>query len=130
MTLHLSKDFFLNQIFFFLLLFQLDKSVITDIATGDPAARNKSLIKVWCKQKKNTVRSQHYSQVLEEVTGLFEFGSFKDKWQEGVWCDIMSVENEKKSCLRNVKLKVSIRQKRAAKKNVGLEDPRHGLLSL
>ncbi|XP_024909949.1 sodium-dependent phosphate transport protein 2B-like [Cynoglossus semilaevis] len=35
-------------------IIQLDKSVITDIATGDPAARNKSLIKVWCKQKKNT----------------------------------------------------------------------------
>ncbi|KAL4635408.1 sodium-dependent phosphate transport protein 2B-like [Arapaima gigas] len=28
---------------------QLDKSVISDIATGNPAAKNKSLIKVWCK---------------------------------------------------------------------------------
>ncbi|XP_031734396.1 sodium-dependent phosphate transport protein 2B-like [Anarrhichthys ocellatus] len=33
---------------------QLDKSVITGIATGDPAARNKSLIKVWCKKEVNT----------------------------------------------------------------------------
>uniref|UniRef100_A0A673BSI3 Sodium-dependent phosphate transport protein 2B n=1 Tax=Sphaeramia orbicularis TaxID=375764 RepID=A0A673BSI3_9TELE len=33
---------------------QLDKSVITGIATGDPEARNKSLIKVWCKKKDNT----------------------------------------------------------------------------
>ncbi|XP_022614807.1 sodium-dependent phosphate transport protein 2B-like [Seriola dumerili] len=33
---------------------QLDKSVITGIATGDPAARNKSLIKVWCKTETNT----------------------------------------------------------------------------
>lgn len=35
-------------------IIQLDKSVITGIATGDPAARNKSLIKVWCKKKVNT----------------------------------------------------------------------------
>ncbi|XP_053730316.1 sodium-dependent phosphate transport protein 2B-like [Synchiropus splendidus] len=35
-------------------IIQLDKSVITDIATGDPEARNKSLIKIWCKTKKNT----------------------------------------------------------------------------
>ncbi|KAK2835897.1 hypothetical protein Q5P01_016381 [Channa striata] len=35
-------------------IIQLDKSVITGIATGDPAARNKSLIKIWCKTKKNT----------------------------------------------------------------------------
>ncbi|KAM6939094.1 sodium-dependent phosphate transport protein 2B-like [Lycodopsis pacificus] len=33
---------------------QLDKSVITAIATGDAAARNKSLIKVWCKKEVNT----------------------------------------------------------------------------
>ncbi|XP_023284511.1 sodium-dependent phosphate transport protein 2B-like [Seriola lalandi dorsalis] len=33
---------------------QLDKSVITGIATGDPEARNKSLIKVWCKKETNT----------------------------------------------------------------------------
>ncbi|KAA8589679.1 hypothetical protein FQN60_013044 [Etheostoma spectabile] len=35
-------------------LLNLDKSVIADIATGDPAARNKSLIKVWCKKETNT----------------------------------------------------------------------------
>ncbi|KAK5870439.1 hypothetical protein PBY51_025072 [Eleginops maclovinus] len=35
-------------------IIQLDKSVITGIATGDPAARNKSLIKVWCKKETNT----------------------------------------------------------------------------
>ncbi|XP_067370408.1 solute carrier family 34 member 2b [Channa argus] len=35
-------------------IIQLDKSVITGIATGDPAAQNKSLIKIWCKIKKNT----------------------------------------------------------------------------
>ncbi|XP_041694389.1 sodium-dependent phosphate transport protein 2B-like [Coregonus clupeaformis] len=32
----------------------LDKTVISDIATGDPAARNKSLIKIWCKTEKFT----------------------------------------------------------------------------
>ncbi|MBN3316525.1 NPT2B protein, partial [Atractosteus spatula] len=30
-------------------IIQLDKSVINEIATGDPAAKNKSLIKIWCK---------------------------------------------------------------------------------
>ncbi|XP_015205122.1 sodium-dependent phosphate transport protein 2A [Lepisosteus oculatus] len=31
------------------LIIQLDKSVITGIATGDESLRNKSLVKVWCK---------------------------------------------------------------------------------
>ncbi|XP_067085756.1 sodium-dependent phosphate transport protein 2B-like [Osmerus mordax] len=35
-------------------IIQLDKSVISDIATGDPLARNKSLIKIWCKTQLNT----------------------------------------------------------------------------
>ncbi|XP_068508291.1 sodium-dependent phosphate transport protein 2B-like isoform X2 [Syngnathus scovelli] len=35
-------------------IIQLDKSVITGIATGDAEAKNKSLIKVWCKKKVNT----------------------------------------------------------------------------
>ncbi|CAJ1059926.1 solute carrier family 34 member 2b [Xyrichtys novacula] len=35
-------------------IIQLDKSVITGIATGDPEARNKSLIKRWCKISINT----------------------------------------------------------------------------
>ncbi|KAM4740006.1 solute carrier family 34 member 2b [Anableps anableps] len=35
-------------------IIQLDKSVITGIATGDPAARNKSLVKRWCKTRTNT----------------------------------------------------------------------------
>ncbi|XP_050971403.1 solute carrier family 34 member 2a [Labeo rohita] len=33
---------------------QLDKSVISGIATGDPEAKNKSLILVWCKTASNT----------------------------------------------------------------------------
>ncbi|KAJ7986537.1 hypothetical protein DPEC_G00340890 [Dallia pectoralis] len=35
-------------------IIELDKSVISGIATGDPAARNKSLIKIWCKTEKIT----------------------------------------------------------------------------
>ncbi|MEQ2236241.1 hypothetical protein ILYODFUR_010576, partial [Ilyodon furcidens] len=38
-------------------IIQLDKSVITGIATGDPEARNKSLVKRWCKTKTNMVRN-------------------------------------------------------------------------
>ncbi|XP_035997400.1 solute carrier family 34 member 2b [Fundulus heteroclitus] len=34
-------------------IIQLDKTVIADIATGDPEARNKSLVKRWCKTEKN-----------------------------------------------------------------------------
>uniref|UniRef100_A0A9J8AMM7 Sodium-dependent phosphate transport protein 2B n=1 Tax=Cyprinus carpio carpio TaxID=630221 RepID=A0A9J8AMM7_CYPCA len=37
-------------------IIELDTSVIRDIATGDPAARNKSLVKIWCKTEKITVR--------------------------------------------------------------------------
>ncbi|XP_062871109.1 solute carrier family 34 member 2b [Trichomycterus rosablanca] len=33
---------------------ELDSSVISDIAIGDPSARNKSLIKIWCKKEKVT----------------------------------------------------------------------------
>ncbi|XP_070770670.1 solute carrier family 34 member 2a [Enoplosus armatus] len=35
-------------------IIQLDESVISGIATGDPAARNKSLIKKWCQTYTNT----------------------------------------------------------------------------
>uniref|UniRef100_A0A4W5MM24 Sodium-dependent phosphate transport protein 2B n=1 Tax=Hucho hucho TaxID=62062 RepID=A0A4W5MM24_9TELE len=35
-------------------IIELDKTVISDIATGDAAARNKSLIKIWCKTEKIT----------------------------------------------------------------------------
>ncbi|XP_051783607.1 sodium-dependent phosphate transport protein 2B-like [Erpetoichthys calabaricus] len=34
-------------------IIQLDKSVINDIATGDSSAKNKSLIKIWCKSFTN-----------------------------------------------------------------------------
>ncbi|XP_062864630.1 solute carrier family 34 member 2a [Trichomycterus rosablanca] len=35
-------------------IIELDESVIGEIATGDPEAKNKSLIKVWCKTSTNT----------------------------------------------------------------------------
>lgn len=35
-------------------IIQLDKTVISQIATGDPEAKNKSLIKIWCKTFTNT----------------------------------------------------------------------------
>ncbi|XP_055045225.2 solute carrier family 34 member 2b isoform X1 [Misgurnus anguillicaudatus] len=35
-------------------IIELDSSVISGIATGDPAAQNKSLIKIWCKTQKFT----------------------------------------------------------------------------
>ncbi|XP_057208042.1 solute carrier family 34 member 2b isoform X2 [Triplophysa rosa] len=35
-------------------IIELDSSVISGIATGDPAAQNKSLIKIWCKTQKVT----------------------------------------------------------------------------
>ncbi|KAK5619582.1 hypothetical protein CRENBAI_012317 [Crenichthys baileyi] len=37
-------------------IIQLDESVIGGIATGDPEARNKSMIKKWCQTYTNTVR--------------------------------------------------------------------------
>ncbi|KAM6441503.1 sodium-dependent phosphate transport protein 2B isoform 3-T4 [Liasis olivaceus] len=37
------------------LIIQLDKSVINAIAVGDESAKNKSLVKVWCKTKTNVI---------------------------------------------------------------------------
>uniref|UniRef100_A0AAR2K3T5 Sodium-dependent phosphate transport protein 2B n=1 Tax=Pygocentrus nattereri TaxID=42514 RepID=A0AAR2K3T5_PYGNA len=41
---------------------ELDSSVISDIAVGDLSARNKSLIKTWCKKEKITVRNENLSK--------------------------------------------------------------------
>uniref|UniRef100_A0A8C8J5I6 Sodium-dependent phosphate transport protein 2B n=1 Tax=Oncorhynchus tshawytscha TaxID=74940 RepID=A0A8C8J5I6_ONCTS len=54
-------------------IIELDKNVISDIATGDPAARNKSLIKIWCKTEKITVRCNHifvYANLPDLAVGL------------------------------------------------------------
>uniref|UniRef100_A0A6Q2X3F6 Sodium-dependent phosphate transport protein 2B n=1 Tax=Esox lucius TaxID=8010 RepID=A0A6Q2X3F6_ESOLU len=53
-------------------IIELDKSVINGIATGDPAAMNKSLIKIWCKTEKITVSSHifAYSDLPDLAVGL------------------------------------------------------------
>uniref|UniRef100_A0A7N5ZYM8 Solute carrier family 34 member 2a n=1 Tax=Anabas testudineus TaxID=64144 RepID=A0A7N5ZYM8_ANATE len=45
-------------------IIELDESVINGIATGDPEARNRSLIKRWCQTFTNTVRLKHVSKHL------------------------------------------------------------------
>uniref|UniRef100_A0A4W6FWK5 Solute carrier family 34 member 2a n=1 Tax=Lates calcarifer TaxID=8187 RepID=A0A4W6FWK5_LATCA len=42
-------------------IIQLDQSVLSGIATGDPEARNKSLVKKWCQTFTNTVRPKHFN---------------------------------------------------------------------
>ncbi|XP_061105326.1 sodium-dependent phosphate transport protein 2A-like [Conger conger] len=63
------------------LIIQLDKSVITAIATGDESMRNQSLIKVWCKSSLIT------SSVNISVDGPQNCTSLHPCWQEGntVW---------------------------------------------
>ncbi|KAJ4946049.1 hypothetical protein JOQ06_023724 [Pogonophryne albipinna] len=64
-------------------IIQLDKSVITGIATGDALARNKSLIKVWCKTEINTT---FYNVTVESCSA----GSVC--WEEGnlTWAQMNS----------------------------------------
>uniref|UniRef100_A0A671WFD0 Sodium-dependent phosphate transport protein 2B n=1 Tax=Sparus aurata TaxID=8175 RepID=A0A671WFD0_SPAAU len=60
---------------------ELDKSVITGIATGDPAARNMSLIKRWCKKEENTVRNQqalHHMHKLLVCKHIFASTTLSD----------------------------------------------------
>uniref|UniRef100_A0A3B3Z720 Sodium-dependent phosphate transport protein 2B n=1 Tax=Periophthalmus magnuspinnatus TaxID=409849 RepID=A0A3B3Z720_9GOBI len=60
---------------------QLDKSVIAGIATGDPEARNKSLVKRWCKTFSNSSTS---NMTVQNCTA----GSFC--WVEGnlTWTEV------------------------------------------
>ncbi|KAL1022558.1 hypothetical protein UPYG_G00029250 [Umbra pygmaea] len=61
-------------------IIELDKSVISGIATGDPAARNKSLIKFWCKTEKLVT--------LENITS--DANCTNPCWEEGnqTWTQI------------------------------------------
>ncbi|XP_062898228.1 sodium-dependent phosphate transport protein 2B-like isoform X2 [Mobula hypostoma] len=59
------------------LIVQLDKSVISDIATGDPAAANKSLIKEWCKTTTELVEKN------VTVPSTFNCTSFELCWSDG-----------------------------------------------
>ncbi|KAM7410425.1 hypothetical protein PAMA_001728 [Pampus argenteus] len=68
-------------------IIQLDQSVITGIATGDPAARNKSLIKVWCKTKTNTT---FWNTTVENCTaGAVCWEEGNQTWTEmnSTWTD-------------------------------------------
>uniref|UniRef100_A0A4W5KV66 Solute carrier family 34 member 2a n=1 Tax=Hucho hucho TaxID=62062 RepID=A0A4W5KV66_9TELE len=51
-------------------IIELDKSVISGVATGDPAARNKSLILKWCKTFTNVVKEHvnYTPNILQHVT--------------------------------------------------------------
>ncbi|XP_039608822.1 sodium-dependent phosphate transport protein 2B-like [Polypterus senegalus] len=49
-------------------IIQLDKSVINDIATGDSSAKNKSLIKIWCKSFTNVTVQNETVQGPENCT--------------------------------------------------------------
>uniref|UniRef100_A0A8C1ZM24 Sodium-dependent phosphate transport protein 2B n=1 Tax=Cyprinus carpio TaxID=7962 RepID=A0A8C1ZM24_CYPCA len=56
-------------------IIELDTSVIRDIATGDPAARNKSLVKIWCKTEKITVRM---CKLVNKCTHMFVYANLPD----------------------------------------------------
>ncbi|XP_061883307.1 solute carrier family 34 member 2a [Entelurus aequoreus] len=58
-------------------IIELDKSVLSEIATGDPAARNKSLIKKWCQTFTNM------STVNVTVPGPDNCTSQSACWSEG-----------------------------------------------
>ncbi|XP_034543203.1 sodium-dependent phosphate transport protein 2B-like [Notolabrus celidotus] len=58
-------------------IIELDKSVISGIATGDPAARNKSLVKRWCKTYTNT------TLMNVTVPGPENCTSPSDCWDDG-----------------------------------------------
>ncbi|XP_029439224.1 sodium-dependent phosphate transport protein 2A isoform X2 [Rhinatrema bivittatum] len=59
------------------LVIQLDNSVITGIATGDERFRNKTLIRVWCKEKLSLVSTN------VSVEGLQDCNSTEHCWLEG-----------------------------------------------
>ncbi|XP_067453768.1 solute carrier family 34 member 2b [Thunnus thynnus] len=68
-------------------IIQLDKSVITDIATGNLEARNKSLIKIWCKTETNTT---FWNKTVENCTaGAICWEDGNQTWTEmnSTWTD-------------------------------------------
>ncbi|XP_074525161.1 solute carrier family 34 member 2b [Halichoeres trimaculatus] len=56
-------------------IIQLDKSVINAIATGDPAARNRSLIKRWCNPETNTTQKNITVDSCVNFTICWESGN-------------------------------------------------------
>ncbi|KAM6921677.1 solute carrier family 34 member 2b [Xenentodon cancila] len=71
-------------------IIQLDKKVINEIATGDAAARNKSLIKRWCNIETNTT---FWNETVESCPAggvCFEDGNLT--WHERNLTEIVSQE--------------------------------------
>uniref|UniRef100_A0A8C9S2U4 Sodium-dependent phosphate transport protein 2A n=1 Tax=Scleropages formosus TaxID=113540 RepID=A0A8C9S2U4_SCLFO len=62
------------------LIIQLDKSVITGLATGDESMRNRSLVKVWCKMDHTVVRYFWEDAGLCDCRHLFVDSSMPDLW--------------------------------------------------
>ncbi|XP_041864777.1 sodium-dependent phosphate transport protein 2A-like [Melanotaenia boesemani] len=65
------------------LIIQLDKSVITAIATGDQSMRNKSLVKKWCqttviKENETSWGTHNFSQQMQKCRHLFVDCSLSD----------------------------------------------------
>ncbi|KAE8300073.1 Sodium-dependent phosphate transport protein 2B [Larimichthys crocea] len=61
-------------------IIQLDESVISGIATGDPEARDKSLIKRWCQTFTNTTLMNNISETynVQKCKHLFVNGNLPD----------------------------------------------------
>ncbi|XP_028259391.1 sodium-dependent phosphate transport protein 2B-like [Parambassis ranga] len=68
-------------------IIQLDKSVITGIATGDLAARNKSLIKIWCKKEVNTTFWNETVELCPAGAVCWEEGNLTWTQMNSSWTD-------------------------------------------
>ncbi|XP_034566306.1 solute carrier family 34 member 2b [Notolabrus celidotus] len=68
-------------------IIQLDKSVITGIATGDPAARNRSLVKRWCKTETNTTLQNVTVGSCINITNCWESGDQNWTTVNSSWTD-------------------------------------------
>ncbi|XP_014347963.1 solute carrier family 34 member 2b [Latimeria chalumnae] len=97
------------------LIVQLDKSVINDIALGDPAARNKSLVKVWCKTKTIVVEKNVTVPGIENCTSSYH-----------CWVDDKNLT----WTLKNVSEKINLEKCQHSFVNVSLPDLAIGLILL
>lgn len=68
-------------------IIQLDKSVINGIATGDPEARNKSLVKRWCKTETNTTLVNITVDSCFNLTNCWESGNETWTTVNSSWTD-------------------------------------------
>ncbi|KAJ8271182.1 hypothetical protein COCON_G00100410 [Conger conger] len=95
-------------------IIQLDETVIGGIATGDPTAKNKSLIKIWCKTQTNT------TEMNVTVPGIEDCTSSALCWVSGniTWT------------LKNVSLTINLEKCQHLFVNSGLPDLAVGLILL